>query len=120
MSDISVAPVDGKRDFDAFVDFAYAINARDPNWVPPLRAEVVELLTPGKNPFHEHARLQLFLARRGGQVVGRISAHYDELALTQPPEQGMGPGTGNWGLFEAADEPVAQALIARAEQWLRE
>ena len=43
---------------------------------------------------------------------GRISAHYDELALAQPPEQGMGPGTGNWGLFEAEDEAVAHALIA--------
>jgi hypothetical protein len=32
----------------------------------------------------------------------------------------MGPGTGNWGLFEAEDETVAQALIARAEAWLRE
>jgi len=120
MSDISVEPVTGKRDFDAFVDFAYAINAGDPNWVPPLRAEVVELLTPGENPFHEHAKVQLFLARRGGKVVGRISAHYDELALTQPPEQGMGPGSGNWGLFEAEDEAVAHALIARAEAWLRE
>src|SRR6186713_1544946 len=119
MSDISVEPVTGKRDFAAFVDFAYRINANDPNWVPPLRAEVVELLTPGKNPFHEHAKVQLFLARRGGAIVGRISAHYDELALAQPPEQGMGPGTGNWGLFEAADEAVAHALIAHAEQWLR-
>jgi hypothetical protein len=81
---------------------------------------VVELLTPGKNPFHEHAKVQLFLARRAGKVVGRISAHYDELALTQPPEQGMGPGTGNWGLFEAADEAAAHALIARGEKWLRE
>ena len=57
MGAISVEPVAGKRDFNAFVDFAYAINASDPNWVPPLRAEVVELLTPGKNPFHEHGRV---------------------------------------------------------------
>jgi hypothetical protein len=32
----------------------------------------------------------------------------------------MGPGTGNWGLFEAEDEAAAHALIARAEQWLRD
>src|SRR5690606_2964577 len=119
MSDISVAPVAGKRDFDAFVDFAYRNNASDPNWVPPLRGEVVELLTPGKNPFHDHAKVELFLARRGGRVVGRISAHYDELAHAQPREQGMGPGTGNWGLFEAADEKVALALIGCAEDWHR-
>ena len=120
MSDISVEPVAGKRDFDAFVDLAYRLNKNDPNWVPPLRAEVVELLTPGKNPFHEHAKVQLFLARRRGRVVGRISAHYDELALAQPTEQGMGPGTGNWGLMEAEDEATMHALITRAEEWLRE
>ena len=119
MSDISVEPVTGKRHFSAFVDLAYRLNAGDPNWVPPLRAEVVELLTPGKNPFHEHAQVQLFLARRAAKVVGRISAHYDELALAQPPEQGMGPGTGNWGLLEAEDEAAAHALIAKAEEWLR-
>ena len=117
---IDIAPVSGKGDLSAFIELAYRLNADDPNWVPPLRADMVELLTPGKNPFHEHARVQLFLARRGGKVVGRISAHIDELALQQPPEQGMGPGTGNWGLLEAEDEAVTAALIARAEDWLRE
>jgi len=121
MSDnnVSVAPVSGKRDFRAFVDVAYRLNKDDPNWVPPLRSEAIELLTPGKNPFHDHARVQYFLARRGGRAVGRISAHIDELALAQPPEQGFGPGTGNWGLFEAEDEQTAHALIAAAEAWLR-
>ncbi len=119
-SKIDVAPVSGKADLDAFIDLSYRLNASDPNWVPPLRADMVELLTPGKNPFHEHARVQYFLARRDGRVVGRISAHIDELALAQPVEQGMGPGTGNWGLMEAEDEAVMHALIARAEDWLRE
>ena len=118
--EIVVAPVSSKGDLDAFIDLAYRLNAGDPNWVPPLKAEVRELLTPGKNPFHEHAKVQLYLARRGRRVVGRISAHYDELALVQPVEQGMGPGTGNWGMFEAEDEPVGQALIATAEGWLRD
>ena len=117
---IDIVPVSGKSDLDAFIEIAYELNEKDPNWVPPLRMEVRELLTPGKNPFFEHAKVQLFLARRGGKVVGRISAHYDELALVQPPEQGSGPGTGNWGFAEAADEPVMAALIARAENWLRE
>jgi len=116
---IEIEGVSDKAGLSAFIDLAYRLNRDDPNWVPPLRAEVVELLTPGKNPFHEHARMQLFLARRGGAVVGRISAHIDELALEQPPEQGMGPGTGNWGLLEAEDEEVAHKLIARAEEWLR-
>lgn len=117
---IDITPVSGKGDFGAFIACAYALNANDPNWVPPLRADVAELLTPGKNPFFDHASMQLFLARSGGKVVGRISAHIDRLALAQPPEQGMGPGTGNFGMFEAANEAVAAALIEAAENWLRD
>lgn len=116
---IIVTPVAGKADLKAFINLPWRIYAGDPNWVPPLKAEVRELLTPGKNPFFEHATVQLFLARRGGEVVGRISAHFDHLALTQPPEQGSGPGTGNWGMMEAVDAAVMAALIARAEEWLR-
>lgn len=119
-TEISIDPVRSKADLAAFIDLGFALNAGDPNWVPPLRSEVVELLTPGKNPFHEHAVMQLFLARRGGVPVGRISAHIDKLALAQPADQGMGPGTGNWGLLDAADEAATKALISAAEIWLRD
>lgn len=120
MSEITVTPVDGKPDLDAFIDVAYRLNAGDPNWVPPLRGDMRELLNPGKNPFFEHATVQPFLARRGGTVVGRISAHLDHLALAQPSEQGMGPGVGHWGLMDAADQSVMHALLAAAEGWLRD
>lgn len=118
-SDIVVRPIEGGSDLKTFVDIAYRLNACDPNWVPPLRSDVFELLNRDKNPFYEHATLQLFIAERDGQPVGRISAHIDHLALEQPPEQGMGPGTGNWGMMEAADESVMHALIAATEDWLR-
>ncbi|MGD9472870.1 MAG: N-acetyltransferase [Novosphingobium sp.] len=118
--ELVISPVASKADFKEFVDIAYRLNGDDPNWVPYIRGEMVELLTPGKNPFFDHADVQFFLARRAGRTVGRISAHIDHLALAQPVEQGMGPGTGNWGLFEAEDAPTAHALIERAEGWLRE
>ncbi len=119
MSDVTVTPVTTKAERKAFIDLAYRLNAKDPHWVPPLRADVEELLNPAKNPFFQHAEVQLFLAHRAGQVVGRISAHMDHLQWTLPPEQGMGPGTGNWGMFDAEDEAVTAALIAAAEDWLR-
>jgi len=117
---LSVRPIGGKHDRKLFVDAAYRLNASDPNWVPPLRMEALELITPGKNPFYEHAEQQLYLAERGGKVVGRISAHIDHLLLGMPPEQGGGPGVGNWGLFEAADAEAATTLIESAEAWLRD
>jgi GNAT superfamily N-acetyltransferase len=116
----TVRPVLTKRDTKAFIDLAYRLNASDPHWVPPLRQEIAGTIDPKKNGWFSHAQAQLFLAERGGKVVGRISAHIDRLALEQPAAQGFGPGTGFWGLFEAEDETVARALIERAEQWLRE
>lgn len=116
---ISIVPVTTKVERKEFIDLAYRLNAADPNWVAPLRMDMTELLNEKKNPFFRHGEVQLFLARRGARVVGRISAHIDFLSHTLPSEQGMGPGTGNWGLFEAEDEETAGALIAAAEEWLR-
>lgn len=116
---ITIHPVTSKADLREFVELAYRLNRGDPAWVPPLKGEVFDLLTPGKNPWFEHGRAQYFLARQAGRTVGRISAHIDELAVAQPAEQGMGPGTGNWGLLEAEDERTAAALLATAEDWLR-
>jgi hypothetical protein len=119
MTHIIIRPVLTKADKKAFIELPFRLYANDPNWVPPLKSEVYGLITPGKNPWFEHGEVELFLAERDGKVVGRISAHIDQLALQQPPEQGMGPGCGNWGLFEAEDATVAAALIARAEEALR-
>lgn len=117
--EIRVSPVQDKPGLNAFIEIAYTLNAADPNWVPPLRAEVREMFDPAKNPFYGHATVQPMIALRGGKVVGRISAHIDHLALSQPVEQGLGPGTGNFGMFEAADADVAAALLSAAEGWLR-
>ena len=119
-SDIIVWPANSKADIRAFVELPYRLYANDPNWVPPLKSEAYAAITPGKNPWFEHGKAQYFLAQQNGRIIGRISAHYDELALAQPQAQGMGPGVGNWGLFEAESREAAAPLIAAAEGWLRE
>ena len=115
MSSLTIRPITTKADRKAFVDFAWEVYRDDPAWIPPLKDEVDGLLTPGKNPWFEHARAELFLAARGGRVVGRISAQVDDLVLDH-----MGAGTGQWGMFEALDGEAAADLIETAENWLRE
>ena len=112
---ISIRPVASAADRRAFVDLAWRVYKDDPAWVPPLKSEVHGLIDPGKNPWFGHARAQLWLAERSGSVVGRISAQVDDLVQIH-----MSPGTGQWGMFEALDEDAAAALIATAEDWLRE
>ncbi|WP_118856054.1 N-acetyltransferase [Sphingomonas mesophila] len=113
MSELTVQPVAGKADRRAFVDFAWTAYAGDPAWIPPLKSEVHALLDPRENPWFGHGRAQLFLARRDGAVVGRISAQVDELV------QERMPATGQWGFFDALDGEAAAALIVAAEDWLR-
>ena len=119
-ADIVIEAVDGKKGRAAFVDLGRTFAAREPYAVPQLRSEQLELVDPDRNPFFGHATAQLFIARRDGKPVGRIAAHIDHLALELPVEQGMGPGTGMFGYFDAEDEEVARALLARAEDWLRD
>ncbi|MEG8022103.1 N-acetyltransferase [Sphingomonas aerolata] len=116
---ITIRKVETKRDRKVFVDVPFGLYRDDPHWVPPLKTEALGLIMPEKNGWFSHAKAQLFLAEENGRVVGRISAHIDTLALTMPAEQGFGPGVGQWGLMEAESEPVFQALLAAAEDWLR-
>ncbi len=111
---IDIAPVGSAADRRAFVDLPWRLYAGDPNWVPPLKSEVHALISGAKtNPWFLHGRAAFFLARREGEVVGRISAQVCDLV------QERRPGLGQWGLFECVDDPaVSAALIAAAEGWL--
>ncbi|HEX9947558.1 MAG TPA: N-acetyltransferase [Allosphingosinicella sp.] len=111
---VTIRTVEDAADRKAFVDIAYALNRGDLNWVPPLKTEVHGLIDPRTNPWFGHAEARFFLAERDGEPVGRISAQVDKLVLEH-----MGPGTGQWGMFEAADARTAAELIHRAEAWLR-
>lgn len=75
-----------------------------------------QLFSPKHNAFFQHADVQLFLARRGERVVGRISAHIDHEHNRYHHER-----TGFFGFFESEEDPeVAEALLSTAEGWLRE
>ena len=116
---ITIRPANTKADRKAFVELPFRLYKDDPNWIPPLKDEAYGVITPGKNPFFEHAEVQLYLAERAGQVVGRISAHIDRLWQGMPVEKGGGPDSGNWGFLDAESEEIADLLIAKAEEWLR-
>jgi GNAT superfamily N-acetyltransferase len=112
---VSVRPVEGRRDLDAFIRLPFRLRAGDPQWVPPLIFERREFLDRRKNPWFEHAEAQYFLAERDGQVVGRITAQVDERW-----DEFQGGSDGMFGFFDAEDDPeVAGALLGAAEEWVR-
>ena len=113
---ISVAEVAGRRDLHRFVLLPWTIYRDDPNWVPPLIGSTKKMLQPGKHPFHDHSEVALFLARREGEIVGRIAAIVNRRHNEVHQEK-----TGFFGFFESVDDPlVAGALLDRAARWTGE
>jgi GNAT superfamily N-acetyltransferase len=115
VSQIEISEVTSPRERDAFIKFPWRIYKNDPAWVPPLILERKEFLDRKKHPFYLHGDAQLFLARRNGEVVGRIMASDDPNynALHEA-------NVGCFGLFECVDDrEVAAALFAAADDWLR-
>lgn len=114
MPERRIRPVATRTDLDAFIQAAWDIQGNDPNWVPPLRADLRRLLETS-HPFWTHAQRELFLAERGGKVVGRIAAIKDEAFIAQHSEQ-----AGAFGFFECErDAGTATALMDAAADWCR-
>jgi GNAT superfamily N-acetyltransferase len=112
---VEVTPVRGLRDLRAFVSLPYRLH-RDTPWVPPLKLERYMFLTRKLNPYFTHGEGQYWLARREGRVVGRITAQIDR-AFNEFHNNRW----GNFGFLEFEDDQeVLDALLAVAEQWLRE
>ncbi len=98
-----------------FVDFAWAVNGRDPQWVPPLRLALEPVLDRRKHPFHQHADVAYFVAERNGVMAGRIAA-----VVNHQYNQFHGEKTGTFGFFECRDDQeAATALLDAAAEWLR-
>ena len=111
---MGVRQVTFRRDLQRFIRYPYELHKNDPHWVPPLRVAERERFDPKKNPFYQHAVVDLFLAERDGRTVGRVAgidddnhnaAHGDNLAF--------------FGFFEAADEGVALELFKTVEGWAK-
>jgi hypothetical protein len=112
---VEILPVNCEDERNRFLHLPWSLYAGDPNWIPPLLLERREHLSR-RNPFFRHAAFQAWIARRGSQTVGRISAQVDRLHLERYDDR-----TGFFGLFEAQDDPqVFQALFDAAQTWLRE
>jgi GNAT superfamily N-acetyltransferase len=113
---VEVEPVGSRGDLREFIEFPYVLHSNAEQWVPPLRIERRLFLSPRFNAFFKHGEAQLFLARREGRVVGRISAQIDT-AFNDYHDNAW----GMFGFLELEDDVEAlRALLGAAEGWLRE
>jgi GNAT superfamily N-acetyltransferase len=113
-SGLEIRSVGDRRGIDHFLKVPFPIYAGDRNWIAPLFLERREHLNPRKNPYFLHADVELFVAYRDGQPIGRISAQIDRLRLERYAD-----ATGQFGFIEAPDDrEVFGKLLQTAEEWL--
>ena len=114
MADVVVRPVETRSQQKRFVNLPWRIYRDDPCWIPPLVMSQEELLGFRPCPFYEKSRSRSFLATRGAQDVGRITAIVNAGHIERYNEQ-----RGFFGFFECDDDPVAaKALFDAAKDWL--
>ena len=108
---VDVTITEGRKDF---LRLPLRLYRGQPGYAPALLLERAAAIDPRKNPYFKHAEVALFVAYRGNEAVGRISAQIDRLA------QGRhGHDLGHFGSIDAIDDPaVYRALFSAAEAWL--
>ena len=116
MAKFTLKPVESKADWKHFIDLPWKIYKGDPNWVPPLKIAVRDLLDVNKNPFFKHAFMHGLLAYdSNGQCVGRVLAVIDEKHNQHHKEK-----AGFFGFFECIDDQsVANLLLDEAAKWVK-
>jgi len=111
---ITVRPASDKAGLRAFLRVPFTVYRGDPNWIAPLFLERLDHLSRKRNPFFRHAEAELFVAFRGDEPVGRISAQVNRLHIERYHD-----ATGQFGFLDAVDDPhVFAALSEAAGNWL--
>ena len=111
-----VVPVSTRRQRKQFLELPWRLYRDDPNWIPPLRLDQIELVGYRHHPFFLKNRVQTFLAYRGKEVCGRIAAIVNQDHVEYQKER-----RGFFGFFECVDDQeVAGGLLDAARRWLVE
>lgn len=99
-----------------FIDFPHDLYKGDPNYVPELYISQEKLFNRKKNPFFQHAEVELFLAFIDGKIVGRIAA-VDNGGY----RKFTGRNDGFFGFFDLInDYTVAEILLNTVKDWCKQ
>jgi hypothetical protein len=111
-----VRPVRSLGDRRQFVDLPFRLHGTGTPWIPPLKLERHLFLDRRTGHFWRHGEAELFLARREGRVVGRISAQ-----INPKFNAAHDNAWGMFGFLEVEEDAEAlAALLDAAAAWLRE
>ena len=112
---IEIIPVNSKSLLKTYLGFIHDLYEDDEHYVPELYMSQKDLFNKKKNPFFEYAEIQSFLAKRGGKIVGRITA-----ILNNNYNSYHKSNVGFFGFYDVIDDyEVSKILLDTAMEWNR-
>ena len=116
MAGLKIVAVENSKQQKQFFQLPWRLYKGDPNWIPPLRTNQMELLNYKSHPFYDTNRIQTFVAMRDDRPVGRIAAIYNQNHLDRFKDD-----RGFFGFFECEeDQEATNGLLDAAHQWLKD
>lgn len=107
MSKIDVVEVETTSQLNKFIDYPNKLYKDDENYVAPLTIERKEFFDFKKNPFYKFAKVKLFLAMDGREVVGRIAT-----CINYQHNEYHNENIGSFGFFDCPDDyEIASTLL---------
>ena len=112
MEDIVIKKVEGRCELRKFIKFPNKLFKDVPTYIPPLMGDELGLLT-AKNPSLDHCDLQLWLAYRGKEVVGRVAG-----IINRSVNERWNKKAARFGWFDfVEDYDVFSKLLNTVVEW---
>ena len=106
---IEIQEISTRKELETFVHFPFELYKSNPNWVPPIVKEELEMLDKEVNPVFNSALAHYFLAYNEGKIVGRIAAFINWIEVKELKKQKV-----RFGWFDAIDDPnVTEKLLEK-------
>ena len=109
---VQIVPVEGRRALMQFIRFPLGLYKDCPQWVPAFEDDEIKSLSD-QNPSLAFCERELYLALKGGKIVGRVAA-----ILNRKANEKWGEKTVRFGWIDFIDDfEVAKALIDAVVAW---
>ena len=113
---ITIVPVTTRKQLKNFIRFNYELYKGNSYAVPDLYEDMLGTLDKERNAAFDFCEAEYFLAKRDGEIVGRVAA-----IINRRANEKWGIKAVRFGWIDFVDDvEVSKALLETVEQWGRE
>lgn len=105
-----------ERSVKDWMQLPWSIYAKDPNWIPHLKQDVVKVFDPASNKLLKEGQIVRYvLYDANGKAIGRVAAFINPKTAHTEEQP-----TGGMGFFECInDQQAANTLLDASRDWLK-